>query len=167
MRKLITAGTVLLILSACSDNSVSDDEKIVQACWKKFEHNQDALMTDVKCSNFAVWGRLGQVDNNRACGYRDLYNETRNNLNLDDLSKKDKAYMENTFSCAKKYKVYFDNDPELKKNWDLSRTGRDEIFPALDADKKCNTPATRQRLRFIAAYDREPGEGFCFPSNNN
>lgn len=148
-------------LFGCSKNEEKSLDELVKYCLVKYGERGSGMMSDPKCSNFAVLGRIQEIGFNRKCGYPDLYRGERNLNDLSNLSKKDRQYVEQVLACAEKYIKYAvpGNAPNSYRESSLP-----QVFEKLKIDRQCNMPAVKERLEYIIIgrrYERIGDEGSC------
>lgn len=162
MYKLLIISIVSgMLLGGCSRSEDASLDKLVEFCWNKYKDDESNLMSDPKCSNFAVLGRLSEVGHNRWCGYPDLYKGERNLNDLSNLSKKDREYVNLVVSCADRYLRYALPCHIVPNAYDdKSKT---LVLAELSKDNQCNIPAVQERIDMIMLGKRGKmtGDEFC------
>jgi len=163
MNKLLLIVSVIscMLLAGCDRNNDADLEKVVKFCWNKYKDDEPKMLSDPKCSNFAVLGRLSEITHNRQCGYPDLYNGERNLNDLSNLSKKDREYVNKVISCADRYLKYAASSTRVPNAYDYS--SKSMVLAELSKDNHCNIPAVAERLDMILMAKRHTltGDEFC------
>lgn len=148
--KYILMAILTLSLTGCFESEEENTEKLISDCWKKYEHDEEGILKDPKCSNLTVIERFSVVNSNRACAYPDLYNGEYNLNDLSNLSAKEQTYTKNVLVCTDKYRKYADLDPRLPKIYDKKSITK--VIAALEQDKNCDNPAVRARLEKVLSF---------------